>query len=179
MAERKRCRLRAGVRVEHDGEDGRVSFFDGERVVVILGGVERTDVDPAHIAPLCEACGSPAAAYCTRCACVAYCGPACQRAHWVAHKRSCAPAEDVAAARRKAEAREADRRAATVKEAALVARFVDAMLRQDAAEVKAQALLRPPDQRTPLLQMVPRRPRRAFSFPRASLSRFRRRRRPP
>ena len=61
-----RKRLRPGVRVVVDGADARVSFCDGARVVVVQNGDERCDQDAAALAPLCEACGAAAAAYCTR-----------------------------------------------------------------------------------------------------------------
>jgi len=49
---------------------------------------------------VCAVCHSPAStgralSMCSSCQTVAYCGPACQRAHWKAHKVACREAAEV------------------------------------------------------------------------------------
>ena len=39
----------------------------------------------------CASCGAVAACHCSRCMWVKYCSKECQRAHWKAHRPSCAP----------------------------------------------------------------------------------------
>ena len=152
-------KVRVGVRVEHDDLDGRVVASDGaDRVVVELEDGAKRTLDAAALEPRCEACGASASAYCLACKRVAYCSTECQRGHWRVHRRACrdtdAPAEGDDGAKQPEGLDEA--KVAALQEQVLVTRFVDAMVRQDATEVKVQASKRPPDQRTPLLQAAMR-----------------------
>ena len=152
-------KVRVGVRVEHDGFDGRVVASDGaDRVVVELEDGAKRTLDAAALEPRCEACGASASAYCLACKRVAYCSTECQRGHWRVHRRACrdkdAPAEGEDGAKKPEGLDES--KVAALQEQVLVTRFVDAMVRQDATEVKVQASKRPPDQRTPLLQAAMR-----------------------
>jgi hypothetical protein len=66
------------------------------RVAVETGSVSsqlsRTDRDT------CACCGATATCHCSRCTVVKYCSKECQRAHWKAHRPSCAPRSTPSAA---------------------------------------------------------------------------------
>ena len=52
----------------------------------------------------CGSCGAAASFHCSRCTRVKYCSKECQRAHWKAHKPSCAPGSTPSAASTRAPA---------------------------------------------------------------------------
>jgi hypothetical protein len=73
---------------------------DGHQVFDMRAGAPAARADPSGLVDarfakyLCGACGKPPATgeallRCGRCRAVSYCGPACQRAHWKAHKMNC------------------------------------------------------------------------------------------
>jgi hypothetical protein len=62
-----------------------------------------TDPQPSMTSrDTCASCGAAAALHCSRCTRVKYCSKECQRAHWKAHRPSCAPRSTPSAAPRSA-----------------------------------------------------------------------------
>ena len=84
--------LGASVDVESINSGNEING-DDKSMIALARQVAGEDSDLyTFVSSRCAMCGKHARSQCSRCAQAAYCGEACQRAHWPTHKRVCVPA---------------------------------------------------------------------------------------